>query len=184
MASGASSCGRAPWFESIIDSGAGAVAVAAPGTTLTAAGLTALGTVDVRYLEASDSILDDTVTVARRQWGCVRFSYVTPGSATPRRYRCQPQLAEAAAPADPDVAARLEPAYVSDQLTNPGYARLAERAAIELRTGAESGAEMGAFRSVMTPQRFTNLALAQAEYLPFGRVAAALSVQPIEATRE
>ena len=115
-------------FESIIDSGAGAAAVAAPGTTLTAAGLTALGSVDVRYLEASDSIFDDTVTVARRQWGCVRFSYVTPGSATPRRYRCQPQLAEAAAPADPDVAARLEPAYVSDQLTNPGYARLAERA--------------------------------------------------------
>ena len=115
-------------FESIIDSGAGAVAVAAPGTTLTAAGLTALGSVDVRYLEASDSIFDDTVTVARRQWGCVRFSYVTPGSATPRRYRCQPQLAEAAEPADPNVAARLEPAYVSDQLTNPGYARLAERA--------------------------------------------------------
>jgi hypothetical protein len=86
----------------------------------------------------------------------------------------------AAAPGDPAVAARLEPAYVSDELANAGYARLAERAAPELRTGAESGAEMGAWRFLLTPQRLANLAAALDEFLPFSRVAAPLPVLPIE----
>ena len=34
------------------------------------------------------------VRVARRQIGCMRFCYVPPGSRTPRRYRCQPDLVE------------------------------------------------------------------------------------------
>ncbi len=43
---------------------------------------------------------------------------------------------------------------------------------------------MGAFRSVFTPQRFANLAAAPDEYLPFGRVAAALPVQPKQQERD
>jgi len=43
---------------------------------------------------AEDSIFTGKVQVARRQIGCMRFCYVPPGSRTPRRYRCQPDLAE------------------------------------------------------------------------------------------
>ena len=43
----------------------------------------------------------DTWTVPvrseKKQSGCVRFSYVPPGSLTPRRYRCQPDLEIASA---------------------------------------------------------------------------------------
>jgi hypothetical protein len=37
----------------------------------------------------------------KKQSGCVRFSYVPPGSLTPRRYRCQPDL---------EIAARIDAA--------------------------------------------------------------------------
>lgn len=43
---------------------------------------------------AENSIFVGKIHVARRQRGCMRFCYVTPGSRTPRRYRCQPDLAE------------------------------------------------------------------------------------------
>jgi len=33
------------------------------------------------------------IFVEQRQSGCMRFSYVPDGSGTPRRYRCQPDLA-------------------------------------------------------------------------------------------
>jgi hypothetical protein len=43
---------------------------------------------------AEDSIFTGKIRVARRQIGCMRFCYVPAGSRTPRRYRCQPDLAE------------------------------------------------------------------------------------------
>ena len=45
---------------------------------------------------AENSIFMGLVRVARRQIGCMRFCYVTPGSRTPRRYHCQPDLVEKA----------------------------------------------------------------------------------------
>ncbi|MEA3275623.1 MAG: DUF11 domain-containing protein [Pseudomonadota bacterium] len=49
---------------------------------------------------AENSIFVGKIHVARRQRGCMRFCYVTPGSRTPRRYRCQPDLAEQEARAE------------------------------------------------------------------------------------
>lgn len=168
--------------ESVVDGAgpAGAAALHGPGTAATLSGATMLGTTTVRSVDASDTIFDDVLTVARRQTGCVRFSYLTPGSVSPRRYRCQPGSAQKAAPTDEALAARLEPAYLSRNLTDAGYARLSDHAAPELRTGAETGAEMGAHRFVLTPQRLANLMLALEEYLPFDRIAAALPVLPRE----
>ncbi|MDJ0716954.1 MAG: hypothetical protein QNJ54_22515 [Prochloraceae cyanobacterium] len=54
---------------------------------------TVLGTTTVKTIEASNSIFTEKVTVFRRQIGCIRFSYVSATSQTPRRYRCQPDLA-------------------------------------------------------------------------------------------
>ncbi|MES9991933.1 MAG: hypothetical protein ABW098_08270 [Candidatus Thiodiazotropha sp.] len=61
---------------------------------------TVFGTIETHAIDlAENSIFLGLIKVARRQRGCIRFSYVTPGSRTPRRYRCQPDLAEQAAKA-------------------------------------------------------------------------------------
>jgi hypothetical protein len=56
---------------------------------------TVFGEIQTHAIElAENSIFAGRIHVARRQRGCMRFCYVTPGSHTPRRYRCQPDLAE------------------------------------------------------------------------------------------
>lgn len=69
------------------------VAIAAPGTQVKMQRSTILGTTQVRSLDASTSLFTDAVLALDRQLGCLRFCYVPPGSQTPVRYRCQPDLA-------------------------------------------------------------------------------------------
>lgn len=83
--------------NSLIDKGTGsdssAGAIAAPGTRLNMSTTTVLGRTTARFLEASDCLFTETVTVERHQEGCIRFSYVPVTSSTPRRYQCQPDIA-------------------------------------------------------------------------------------------
>jgi hypothetical protein len=177
-------------LDSIVD-GLGGTAVAAPGTddqpgppgTLERA--TILGRSFFRQLPmASEVIFTQPVEAARRQGGCVRFSFVPDHSDTPRRYRCQPDLeiatrierAERARPLSPSgraaliaqVRARLVPSLTSIRYGDPGYAQLRLGCPIEIRTGAEDGSEMGVFCHLKQPQRETNLRIRLEEYLPFG----------------
>jgi hypothetical protein len=139
--------------------------------------VTVLGGVTAHELEASDSLFTGQVRVQRRQGGCVRFSYVPPGSQTPRQHRCQPDTAveESGDPPD-EVRARLVPRFVSEDFGDPGYAYLTHDTPEELRTGADDGAEMGVFGIARQPQRLTNLTTALDEFLPFGLAAAPLTV--------
>jgi hypothetical protein len=118
----------------------------------------------------SEVIFTEPVICLRQQVGCVRFSYVPPGSATPRRYRCQPDLALQSIPEDqqPQVAQRLIPTFTSRRYGDPAYGQLLLRTAEEIRTGAENGAEMGVFNALLQPQREANLRIRLEEYLPFG----------------
>jgi hypothetical protein len=149
-----------------------------------------LGAVSVQSVDATDCIFDGRLRVERRQAGCVRFSYVPPGSVAPRRYRCQPELeastriaalrdtARAAGSPMPtpaeeatlraEVAATVRPLFVSRRYGDPTYGQLEQRCAIQIRIGAESGAEMGAFEFLKQPQREANLRDALDEYLRFG----------------
>jgi hypothetical protein len=142
------------------------VAIAAPEADAAVAGLTLMGTATFRSLRADDSLLCDVVTVARLQAGCLRFTYAAPGSATPRRYQCPPELPV--------------PAFGSTRFGSPVFARLSEVADVRLRTGAESGAELGAYRFVRTPQRLANLLATLDDHLPLGRLAAPIAVLPEE----
>jgi hypothetical protein len=148
------------------------------------------GAVAVQSVQASDCIFDGLLHAQRRESGCVRFSYVPPGSGAPRRYRCQPELeastriaalrdaAHAAGVASPTPAeeaalrvtaeALIRPLFVSRRYGDPGYGQLELRCAMQIRTGAESGAEMGAFEFLKQPQREANLRDALDEYLRFG----------------
>lgn len=140
--------------------------------------VTLLGSVHLRSLTASEVVFTGPVTVERTQQGCVRFSYVVPGSVTPRRYRCQPDLAvEGLTGASRDaVEAALKPAFTSIHYHDPGYTQLGHRCPVEIRTGAEDGSEMGVWAYLRNPQRETNLRIRLDEYLPFGLEPAFINV--------
>lgn len=113
--------------DSIIDATSpGREAVGAPTWPLAHASLTierttVFGEIQAHAIDlAENSIFIGKIRVARRQRGCMRFCYVTPGSRTPRRYRCQPDLAEQAVHAaipTQDVGAPAHVAVLVDQGT-------------------------------------------------------------------
>lgn len=111
---------------------------------------------------AENSLFTGRLHVARRGIGCLRFSYVPPGSRTPRRYRCQPDLVGAA------DAARVRPLLRGERYGTPWYGQLAAGCAEEIRRGAEDGAEMGAYHDLYQPQREDSLRARLAEYTPAG----------------
>lgn len=164
--------------DSIIDAAApDKEAIGAPGNGIAHVRLTVLrstvfGTVEVHAVElAEDSIFDDCVHVARRQIGCMRFCYVQPQCRTPRRYRCQPDLALAALQdALPPAGERLRvrPQFTSAWYGNPGYGQLGAACAREIRSGAEDESEMGAFHDLFQPQREANLRARLEEFTPAG----------------
>jgi hypothetical protein len=156
-------------------------AVAAPGAAARIAGSTILGSTSVRSLQAENSIFIGPVAATRRQIGCVRFCFVPrdPATATPRRYRCQPDLALRDVD-DPDLEAlivgRLVPVFTSTACGAPGYGQLGGRCPVEILTGAEDGSELGAFMFLHQPQRQSNLRAALDEYLPLGLEAGVVPV--------
>jgi hypothetical protein len=152
---------------------AAAAAVAAPDAAVRIDACTIIGSTAVRSLNADNSIFTGPVAATRRQIGCVRFCFVPrdPSTSTPRRYRCQPDLALRGVddPALKDViAARVVPVFTTAAYGQPGYAQLGGRCPLEIRTGAENGAEMGAFMFLAQPQRRANLRAALDEYLRLG----------------
>ncbi|GAB4367311.1 MAG: hypothetical protein Kow00121_05480 [Elainellaceae cyanobacterium] len=63
---------------------------------------------------------------------------------------------------------RLQPRFTSTRYGDPGYGQLSQSCALELRQGAEDGAEMGTFNSLKQAQRETNLEASLEENLRFG----------------
>ncbi|TMJ11348.1 MAG: hypothetical protein E6G94_16235 [Alphaproteobacteria bacterium] len=129
---------------------------------------TVFGRVEVQAIPlAENSIFSGEVRVARRQLGCMRYCYVPPGSRTPRRSNCQPDLVMAPPGVDkPIEAARVTPHFNSIRYGNPAYAQLSRWCAAEIRRGADDESEMGAFHDLFQPQREANLAQRLSEYAP------------------
>lgn len=156
--------------QSIVD-GQGLIGVAAPESEVILDQVTVLGSLTAQELSASDCVLDGPVSIARHQSGCLRFSHLPEGAVTPRRYRCQPDLALSDSN-DPGVTAairaRLTPVFTSTTYGDPAYGRLDDRADPVLLTGASNGAAMGAFAELQEPQRRANLATVLEEYLRLG----------------
>lgn len=189
--------------DSIVDatsesrSAIGAASLPLAFADLTLVRCTVIGEVNVHAITlAENSIFMSHILVARRQHGCVRYCHVTPGSRTPRRYRCQPELAEAAieealrsaprAVTDPPLTeamildarlrerVRVRPRFVSTRYGHPAYCQLACDCAAEIKRGADDEAEMGAFHDLYQPQREANLRARLAEYTPAGMEAGIL----------
>ncbi len=114
------------------------------------------GSVSCREIEASDCIFMREVVVERTQVGCVRYSYLAPGSDVPRPFRCQPQLAigsETNPAVREIIARRVRPLFESMHPTHPAYARLHTHGPEEIRRGGENRTEMGVFASLEAPLR-------------------------------
>lgn len=161
-------------------------AIGAPGSALAHATLriarsTAIGRVMVHAIElAENCIFMGKVTVARRQVGCIRFSYVRPESRTPRRFHCQPNLVEQAVAAalgagttqdvidqaKQEERERVRPRFTSIRYGNPGYCQLTLHCAPEITRGADDESEMGVYHDLFQPQRTANLRARLDEYAP------------------
>jgi len=100
------------------------------------------------------------VVARRRQEGCVRFSYVPPGSRTPRRYHCQPERES--------DSARLDPILTSARYGDPGYCQLADATPSLIDEGADDESELGAFHQLFLPRREAHLRTRLDEHLRFG----------------
>jgi hypothetical protein len=142
--------------------------------------VTVLGAVHAHVVElAEDSIVTGKILVARRQHGCLRFCSVVPGSRTPRRFNCQPDLVEAAVDerhppghererARQRERLRVVPAFTSTRYGTPGYCQLATTCADEIVRGAQDSAEMGVFHDLYQPQRESSLHAGLDEFTPAG----------------
>lgn len=162
--------------DSIVDAGS-RTAVACAGLdgaaedgVLSLSRVTVIGRVHVRELPlVENSLLLGTATAARRQAGCVRFSWLPLPSRVPRRFHCQPEIPEGTPAAErPRLAARLAPRFTSLRFDHPGYCQLRRDTPDGVRRGAEDESEMGAFSSLRQPQREDDLRVRLDEYLRVG----------------
>jgi hypothetical protein len=139
----------------------------AAGGRLTLDACTVLGKVHAERLDVSNSLLLAALTepadawpapvwAERRQVGCIRFSFVPPGSRTPRRFQC--------VGGDPAHA----PHHTSRRYGDPGYMQLRRSTHAAVRTGASDESEMGVTHELYQPHRETNLRTRLDEYLRFG----------------
>ena len=151
--------------------------------------VTVFGKINAKTISADNCIFNDLIKVERKQTGCIRFSYVPLVDfktlpETPRRFRCQPELeintqiankskAGILSSADIDnikknIFESLVPAFTSVNYGHYAFAQLSLNCPLQISTGADDGAEMGAFHLLMQPQRKANLLTALDEYLRLG----------------
>jgi hypothetical protein len=144
---------------------------------------TVIGQVEIHDIAlAEDCIFTGSVTVTRRQAGCMRFCYAPPESRTPRRFNCQPDLvdqavnqklpkpdqAEARARAKAAERLRVRPQFNSARFGKPAYCQLSDSCAEEIKRGASDESEIGAFHDLFQPQRAANLRARLDEFIPAG----------------
>lgn len=143
----------------------------APGAALSLIACTVIGklhTAEVGLI--SNSILlaaladGDTwtapVRAARKQIGCVRFSWLPFESIVPTRHRCQPDSAASAQ--------HIAPRFSSLHYGTPPYGQLSTATPAQIVRGADDESEMGVFHHLYGAQRETNLRIRLAEYLRVG----------------
>jgi hypothetical protein len=143
-----------------------------PGGALSLQGCTVIGKVYASLLSlVSDSIFwsslsaadtsgtppnwNGSLWAARKQQGCVRFSFLPTVAVVPRNFECVEQ-----SNGEP------QPLFYSLRYGDPGYAKLEPTTDSTIREGAHDGGEMGAFHFNLAPLREADLRVRLQEYLP------------------
>lgn len=126
---------------------------------LTVSHSTVIGVVQVRELAlAANAIFLGALMVSQRGGGGVRYCYLAPGSRTPSRMMCQPDLARNAPGEHGALAARqVRPRFVSLRCGTPGYGQLVPDCASGIVNGADDDGAMGPFHDAhhLEPQPAT-----------------------------
>lgn len=145
--------------DSVVDAGKAQAIAGGPGVQLTLQRCTVLGDVagDVELI--ADSLITGSVSAARHGRGQIRYSFAATVSGAPHSFRSHPDAAGAGARS-------VAPTFTSRHFGAPGYCQLSSHCSAEIREGAESGAEMGAFHLLSQNQRHHYLQRVIAEYLP------------------
>jgi hypothetical protein len=94
---------------------------------------------------------------ARKQQGCIRFSYLPAEAIVPRQFQCVEQAPGAPAPM-----------FYSLRYGHPAYAKLLPTTGSAIRQGADDAGEMGAFHFLLAPLREADLRIRLQEYIPVG----------------
>ena len=87
----------------------------------------------------------------------MRFSFLPYQAVTPRRFECVEQ-----------ALASPQPYFFALRYGQPAYMKLLTSTDDSIRRGASDGGEMGAFHSLLAPQRESDLQIRMQEYLPVG----------------
>ncbi|MFO1302119.1 MAG: hypothetical protein U1F54_00225 [Burkholderiales bacterium] len=115
--------------------------------------------IDVETLYASELLCTGKIDVTNTQTGCFRFSARASGSRVPHPYESH-------------VIADTGHYFTSRRFGDPGYAQLSDSAPEFIVRGAESGAEIGAWASLINPIKHDSLLAKTGEYMPFGLIPA------------
>ena len=130
-----------------------------PAGRISLRAVTVIGQIETEEMTlTSNAILLGAARSRRKQDGAVRFSYVAPGSALPRRYAC----------VSTEEGGSGAPRFISLTFGTPGYARLAPSCTHTIGMGADDGAEMGAYHGTLEPLKLQRLTLWLDEYMRFG----------------
>jgi len=165
--------------ESLVSAdGAAGAAISAASIDARLNDVTIFGDSAFKSLEATNVIFAGAGIVTRKQAGCVRFSWIGAGSQMPRRYRCQPDLAIAAAAekkggplsAAEQLTVRLgvTPLFLDRALDEPTAAMLHPLTGAAVAAGGEGDCEMGVFARAAERLRMLNIESLFEDYLPFG----------------
>jgi hypothetical protein len=138
------------------------------GGALTLTGCTVVGKVHALVLTlVSNSIIwgaladadkapwTSALVAARKQEGCVRFSFIPYEAVIPRHFKCVSR-----------GLAMPQPYFFSLRYGLPGYVKLLPSTDDTIRRGADDGGEMGAFHFLLAPLRESDVRIRLQEYMP------------------
>jgi hypothetical protein len=127
--------------------------------------VTVLGGVAVARLSATDSLITGLVRVTDNQNGCLRYSSTSDGADDPLGPAVLPPRFESHV-----VPGRFPPAWIaSGRFGDADYGTLSAVAPEAVRSGAENGAEMGAFNDRALGVRLDDLMRQLRSLLPVGQ---------------
>ena len=129
------------------------LSVEAVGAAARADHVTVFGRSRFRQLEAGNSLFVEPVQCRLRQQGCVRYSFLAPGSVTASRYQC---------------ISEPSPVFVSTDRHSASNGMLAVNAGDGVWSSSEFGDQVGAYGIARPHQRLRNLVIALTEYLRIG----------------
>lgn len=119
----------------------------AAAVRLTVSRSTAIGVMQASDLAmAENSIFLGALVLSQRAGGAVRYCYLAPGSRTPSRMMCQPDLARNAPGGKGAMTVRrVRPRFVSLRCGSAGYGQLAPDCDAGIVNGADDDSAMGPF---------------------------------------